>query len=72
MPPKKAKGAAVDMTMPGFIPESVSQGFSKCANAIGVQPPELVKELTRMLAGEQQTKHNSRMMPLVLCYAQRC
>jgi len=47
----KEKIKAVDLTQPGFIPESVSQGFAKAANAIGCQPPEKVKELTKMLAG---------------------
>lgn len=64
MPPKKekskAKGPSIDLTEPGNIPASVSEGFSKVSLAIGLEA-EATKKYAESLTCE--TLINTQLKP---------
>jgi|AntAceMinimDraft_5_1070358.scaffolds.fasta_scaffold312002_1 hypothetical protein len=50
---KKGKGKkVVDLTAPGSIPSSISEGFVKAAAAIGMPDPDLTKAHAALLLGK--------------------
>jgi len=52
---KKGKGKGkkvVDLTAPGSIPSSISEGFTKAAGALGMLDPDLTKSHAALLLGK--------------------